>query len=95
MLSLISLEEKPAHPNVAAQKNLPESRLFSTSVKVVALGLSGIPVQLYPWKCRGLTARVSRLTLFVKKNSSVYAETHLKNHGQRTIKEHARGSHQK
>ena len=67
MLSLISLDEKRAHPNVAAQKNLPESRLFSTSVKVVALGLSGIPVQLYPWKCRGLTARVSRLTLFVKK----------------------------
>lgn len=44
-----------------------------------------------PWPdCTGKSTDI-----ICEKNSSVYAETHLKNHGQQTIKEHARGSHQK
>ena len=44
-----------------------------------------------PWPdCTGKSTDI-----ICEKNSSVYAETHLKNHGQPTIKERARGSHQK
>ena len=64
--SLMLLEEKRAHPNVAAQKNLPEFPLPSTSANQVAIGTFGTSVRPYPKKCHGLIAQVSQLRVSLK-----------------------------